>query len=84
MDKTNTGHLRLIYNDGTEQIFEYVREEDVSNIAGRIQEGLSQSLFLIELEDKLLAVPVSSLKNIEVTPPPPRLPKFAIHFAKLV
>jgi hypothetical protein len=84
MEKTNAGFLKLTFADGSKQCFEYVRAEDVSSIASRIQESLKANQVLIEMEDKLLIVPISSLKTIEVSPPPAKLPGYTIRFAQLV
>lgn len=84
MQKTNTGILKIHYIDGSEMQVEYVREEEVSSIATRIEKAIESDEVLIELEDRLLVVPLNNLKYIEITPPPPKLPKFTIRHARLI
>ncbi len=84
MQKTNTGVLKIHYIDGSQMQVEYVREEEVSSIAARIEKALESNQLLIELEDRLLVVPVSNIKYFEVTPTPPKLPKITIRHARLI
>ena len=84
MEKTNTGILKIHYIDGSDMQIEYVREEEVSNIATRIEKAIESNEVLIELEDRLLVVPLSNLKYIEITPAPSKLPKFTIRHARLI
>jgi hypothetical protein len=84
MEKTNTGTLKIHYNDGSDMQVEYVRQEEVSNIATRIAEAIESNELLIELEDKLLVIPLNNIKYIEISPAPPKLPKFAIRNARLI
>ena len=63
---------------------EYVRAEEVSNIATRIEKAIEANELLIELEDRLLVIPLNNIKYIEITPAPPKLPKFAIRNARLI
>ncbi len=84
MEKSNTGILKIHYTDGSEMQVEYVRKEEVSNIATRIEKAIESNEVLIELEDRLLVVPLNNLKYIEVVPAPPKLPKFTIRHARLI
>jgi hypothetical protein len=84
MEKTNTGTLEIHYNDGSDMQVEYVRQEEVSNIATRIGEAIESNELLIELEDKLLVIPLNNIKYIEISPAPSKLPKFAIRNARLI
>ena len=84
MQKTNTGTLKIHYTDGSKMLVEYIREEEVSSIATRIEKAIESNEVLIELEDRLLVVPLNNLKYIEITPAPPKLPKFTIRHARLI
>ncbi len=84
MQKTNTGILKIYYIDGSKMEFEYVREDEVTNIATRIEKAIESNEVLIELEDRLLVVPLNNLKYIEIVPAPPKLPKFTIRHARLI
>jgi hypothetical protein len=81
MADVSRGFLKIRYNDGRTQRFEYERAgEAMSNVAKLIQEGLQLGVLLLQLPDpdRLLAVPFTSIHSIEVVPPPPKLPSLVI------
>ncbi len=73
MEKTNTGTLKIHYTDGSKMLVEYVREEEVSSIATRIEKAIEPRHLLIELEDRVIGIPTDSIKYYEIIPPPPKL-----------
>ena len=82
MNEKTKGILTIYFVDGSEQKFEYTRvgaqDEYKYSIAGIIQEALSQNQLLLELEDRVLIIPFQSIKTIELSPPPPKLPGYAL------
>jgi hypothetical protein len=84
MEKTNTGILKLHYIDGTEQKFEYDRTEEVMTVWSRIQETMKLGQVIIELEDKVMIVPIQNLKTIEIFPKPEKLPNFAVRNGRMI
>lgn len=84
MFEENTGMLTVHYTDGTEQRFEYTRAKEDVNLAAVVQEALKSSQLVIELQDKMLVIPMQSIKTIEVSPPPSKLPRFVIRNAVLL
>jgi hypothetical protein len=58
--------------------------EEVSNIATLIEKAIEANELLIELENRLLVIPLNNIKYIEIIPAPPKLPKFAIRNARLI
>jgi hypothetical protein len=84
MKPTNTGIMKITYNDGAEQSFEYIRAEVLVDLINRIQAALNQNHLLLELENRLLIIPFNSIKMIEISPPPPKLPNTTIRFAKAI
>jgi hypothetical protein len=84
MSNSNTARLKLCYMDGTEQQFEYVRPEEVQSLSSRIQEALKLNQVLIEVDDRLLVIPMQNLKAIEISPVPQKLPNFVIRNARLI
>ena len=84
MFEENAGMLTVHYTDGTEQRFEYTRAKEDVNLAAVIQEALKSNQLVIELQDRMLVIPMQSIKTIEVSPPPSKLPRFVIRNAVLL
>lgn len=84
MFEENTGMLTVHYTDGTEQRFEYTRAKEDVNLAAVVQEALKSSQLVIELQDRMLVIPMQSIKTIEVSPPPSKLPRFVLRNAVLL
>ena len=81
MAEVSTGFLKIRYNDGRTQRFEYERiGETMANVAKVIQEGLQLGVLMLQLPDpdRLLAIPFTSIHSIEVVPPPPKMPSLVI------
>ena len=67
--------LIIRYMDGTEQLYIFPPQESDPFTAGeRIQEMLSARHLMLEVEGKLVIIPFQSVKTIEVSPPPDKLP----------
>jgi hypothetical protein len=84
MFEENAGMLTVHYTDGTEQRFEYTRAKEDVNLAAVIQEALKSNQLVIELQDRMLVIPMQSIKTVEVSPPPSKLPRFVIRNAVLL
>jgi hypothetical protein len=81
MADVSTGFIKIRYNDGRSQRFEYERVgETMANVAKVIQEGLQLGVLMLQLPapDRLLAIPFQSIHSIEVVPPPPKMPSLVI------
>ena len=80
MAEVKTGYLKVRFNDGTMQRYEYARAEEKTNVAERIKEMLATGSLLLEVPDpkRLLVIPFSSIQTIEVVPPPPKMPGIVI------
>lgn len=70
--------------DGSEQKFEVTQQKEEFSLAGRIEEVLKQNQLVIELEDRMITIPIQNIKCIEVAPAPSKLPGYAIRNARLV
>ena len=83
MGEESKGKMVVRFMDGTEERFEYARlPQDDVNLAGRIQEALDAKHLLIEVEGKLIVYPVHSIKAIEVSPVPEKLPRIVMQKAR--
>jgi hypothetical protein len=50
----------------------------------RIEEAMQANCLLLEMEDRVLVIPMHQIKSIEVSPPPDKLPKYAIRGVSIV
>jgi hypothetical protein len=72
------GVLSVYFANGKVQWFEFTRAEDTANIGSRIQDILKSNQLILDLEDKTLIIPFSSIQHIEISPPLQKLPLTAI------
>lgn len=77
--------LVIHYLDGSEQRFAIQPKQDMqANLASRLQKILSSDQFILNLEHKIIVIPVSSIKYLELSPTPPKLPDLAIVAQEIV
>jgi hypothetical protein len=50
----------------------------------RIEEALRANCLVLEMEDRVLLIPMHQIKSIEVSPPPDKLPTYAIRGVSIV
>jgi hypothetical protein len=84
MNETGKSIMTIRFINGSEQKFEFPRQEDTHSIAAQIKDALSSNQILLELEDRLLIIPFQSIQSIEVTPTPPKLPATAIRNVRIL
>ncbi|HSP06415.1 MAG TPA: hypothetical protein VLR94_04520 [Acidobacteriota bacterium] len=77
MTKTK-GNLVIRYSDGSQDRFALARDEDDSSAVLRVEELLTSNLLFLELQDRVMIIPVNNIKSVEVTPKPKRFPRTAI------
>jgi hypothetical protein len=53
-------------------------------LGGDIEEAQSRNVVAVELDRKLLMIPYSNIRSIEVDPAPPELPKHLLRGARTV
>ena len=84
MAEVRTGYLKVRFNDGTVQRYEYARAEEKTGVAERIREMLATGTLLLELPDpkRLLVIPFQNIQSIEVVPPPPEMPGVVIQVVR--
>jgi archaeosine-15-forming tRNA-guanine transglycosylase len=80
MSEMKTGYLKIQFNNGTMQRFEYERAEEKSHIAERIREMLQSGTLILQIPgpNRILVIPFSSIQSVEVVPPPPKMPGVVI------
>ena len=84
MNNQDKGILTIQYVNGTVQKFEYTRQEDTYNIATQIQEMTKANFLFIELADKALVIPFQNIQNIEISPPPAKMPPNTLQNVRLI
>ena len=72
------GVLSVYYTNGKVQWFEFTRAEDTANLGSRIQEIMKSNQLILDLDDKTLIIPFTSIQHIEVSPPMQKLPMTTI------
>jgi hypothetical protein len=83
MAKRDMGILLIRFMDGAEERFEYARHpQDDVNLVARIEEALDARHLIIEVEGKLIVYPFHSIKAIEVSPVPEKLPRIVMKKAR--
>jgi hypothetical protein len=83
MTEQDTGILVIRFVDGTEEKLEYARlPQDEVNLAARIEEALNAKHLAVEVEGKLIVYPFHSIKAIEVSPAPEKLPRIVMKKAR--
>ena len=68
------------FNDGSKRLFEFpspVADGD-ANLAARLKEALDARYLVLEADGAMLVIPVESIKYLQSTPAPKKLPAYAI------
>ena len=79
----NAGMI-IRYLDGTESHFVFSRDDaDGAEAVTRLEEALKAGVLLVTLEDRLLAIPFGSIRNVEIVPPPKNLPRYALRDVRM-
>ncbi|NET40699.1 hypothetical protein [Okeania sp. SIO2B3] len=86
MSKSIKFTLTVKYTNGIEQSFEFFPEleKNMPNLASYLQKVMSSRELIIELEDRLLVIPIQNIQTIEISPPPPKLPEITLRNGRLL
>jgi hypothetical protein len=84
MATNDTRQLTIYFNDGNQISLEFGPQADTTVVVQIMREALEKQLLLVELEDRVIAIPFSSVQRIEIQPRPEKLPTYAIKGARLV
>lgn len=74
-DPTPVAHITITFNDGTVQTYA-VTEQQLNGLqmASRVKSMMEASMVALELEDRLVMLPMTNIRMIEVSPSPTKLP----------
>jgi hypothetical protein len=82
---SETVTLIIHFNDGTKKTFSFPRvAKDTSNVVTKIDKFLDSPNVILELNRELVIIPTSSIKYIQVSPKPLKLPSTAIPNASII
>lgn len=78
-DSTPIAHITVTFNDGTVQTYGLTeRQVDGLQMASRVKAMMEASMVALELEDRLVMLPMANIRMIEVSPSPTKLPDTVI------
>ena len=75
----------ISFIDGTQLKLEWTRpKEQDPRLSEMIEKVLANKSFAVEIEGRLVIIPVHNIKTIEVSPSPDNLPVMVVSGAKMV
>lgn len=86
MSDDATVRMTVKFVNGTEENYTFPRqvtEEDTHLMMKKVQEALDAKHLVIDLGSKVQILPVNNILQIEVSPPPDKLPAICIRGASL-
>jgi hypothetical protein len=84
MDKDRKAKMIVRYVDGQSNKIVFSQTVGDLNALKRLEEAMQANCLLLEMEDRVLLIPIHQIKSIEVSPPPDKLPKYAIRGVSIV
>jgi len=72
------------FTDGSKMTFCYPKILDTSTLATKVKKALEQDKIVVQTEESLIVIPVSSIKYLQVTPQPDVLPEGVFRDAEIV
>jgi hypothetical protein len=77
--------LTVFFLDGTKATFHYPRQAgyDPATILSNVKRAIDADRVLLEVDGDLLVIPMKSVKYIQVSPAPTRLPSGVLRNARL-
>ena len=73
--------MTIHFVNGKEIKFEFPPKEDQYSIGALIQEALKANQILLELEDRAVFIPFQNVQQVEISPPPQKMPPITIRNA---
>jgi hypothetical protein len=78
-------HCTISFVDGTQLKLAWPRpEEPDARLAGMLEKILTNESIAVEVEGRLMIIPVNNIKTMEVSPAPEKLPATVIRDARMV
>lgn len=84
-DETSIAQMTVTLNDGTVQTYSLTESPaSAAQMVSRIKSIMESTFLALELDNKLLMIPVYSIRSIEVSPAPLKLPDTVLKNARLI
>lgn len=80
----NSANMVIHFTDGTKVTFRYPKLKDTSTLATKVKKALELDKIVVQTSGSLIVIPVSSIKYIQVSPPPDALPDGVFRDAEIV
>jgi hypothetical protein len=78
-------HCTISFVDGTHLKLVWPRpEEPDARLSGMLEKILTNESIAVEVEGRLMIIPVNNIKTMEVSPAPEKLPAMVIRDARMV
>lgn len=78
-------YLTIHFNDGSKMVIDFPQQHgDPQIVASRLKEIMHAKQLMLEIDDTIVAIPLSSVKYIQAYPAPQTLPDGVIRGAELV
>lgn len=79
MNTSQTNDLIVTYTDGTHDHFKFPSQADSFNMAQLVEKLLGSAALALQVGDRLLIIPKASIRSLEVSPCPGKLPDIVLH-----
>ena len=76
--------LIITFADGTHDEYHFPPQADAHRMKHLMDRLLAATTLCIQLEDRLIAIPVNNIRSVELLPPPDHLPELVITHARRV
>jgi hypothetical protein len=78
-DSTPMAHITITFNNGVVQVYAVTEQQlDGLQLASRVKSMMAASMVALEVEDRLVMLPMANIRMIEVSPSPTKLPDTVI------
>jgi len=78
MNELETNDLIVTYTDGTHDHFRFPTQADSLKMATLVEKLLSSAVLALQVEDRLLLIPTTNIRSVEVFPCPSKLPDIVV------
>ena len=82
VSKSEMYTLILTYTDGTRERFRFPAQVDKFAIAGLMEKLMRSAVVSMQLTNRLLVIPTSNIRSVELFPVPDTLPDVVLHSVK--
>ena len=76
--------LIITFTDGSHDEYHFPPQTDAHRMKHLMDRLLDSRILCIQLEDRLIAIPVNNIRCVELLPPPDHLPELVITHARRV